>query len=560
MRCAILIAVLAATPLVHADDYRLPPANESTLSLFVRQVHVQGVTAFPASEIDAITAPYTNRTLTTEDLQALRHALSQHYLDAGYVSSGVMIPDQEASDGVLELQAIEGTLTRIDIEGNPALADRYVTSRLRRHLGGALNVGELQYALQWLQMDPNVTRLDARLVPGDALGDGALALALDEPPRFSMALAADNYGSSSVGSERGVLSATVRNITGYAEQLSAYGALADGSNDWGTSFEVPLTRWNTRLFAYYSTSDAKIIERTFEDLDIESQTDTWGVLIAQPLLERPNDTLTLTVGFEAKHSETELLGLPFSFSPGARDGVTDSSAVLAGLEYSNRGDNHVATLRATLHHGIDALDATIFDPQNELEELQNPTGADSEFDMVLTQGLYLYRLNALQWFASLPDRGQLVLRSAAQLAQDPLMSLEKLAIGGAHTVRGYPENLLVRDNGVAATIEVQFPIPGYRAEPHPLNLVIAPFLDVGRSWDEEDTDLLSSTRDTDEARTIVGAGIGLIWLPFRGFSAQVYWGIDAADDFDGDDPRDSMDDGDLQADGVHFEAKYSIQL
>ena len=554
------IVVLAAASFAHAEDYRLPPANEPTLSLYVEAVRVKGVTAFTASEIDAITAPYTKRLLTTEDLLALRHALSQHYLDAGYVSSGVVIPDQEPVDGVLELEALEGTLTRIDIEGDPALADRYVTRRLRRHLDGPLNVAALQYALQWLQLDPNVTRLDARLVPGDVLGDATLALTIDEPPRFSMALSANNYGSSSVGSERGVLSASVTNLTGFGERFAAYGALADGSNDWGSSFDVPLTRWNTRLSAYYSTSDGKIIERAFEDLDIESQTDTWGVAISQPLIERLNDTLTLTVGFEAKHSETELLGLPFSFSPGAHDGVTDSSAVLTGLQYSSRGNNHVATLRATWHHGIDALDATIFDPANDLEALQNPTGADSEFDILQLQGLYLYRLNALPLFSSMPDRAQIVVRSTAQIAGDPLMSLEKIAIGGAHTVRGYPENMLVRDNGVAATIEVQLPIPGYRAEPHPLNLVIAPFIDYGRSWDEADTDLLSSVRDTDEARTIVGAGIGIVWSPFRGFAAQVYWGFDAADDFDGDDPRDSMDDDDLQADGVHFEATYSIQL
>ena len=65
----------------------------------------------------------------------------------------------------------------------------------------------------------------------------------------------------------------------------------------------------------------------------------------------------------------------------------------------------------------------------------------------------------------------------------PLLSLEKIAIGGVNSVRGYPEHLLVRENGVAATLELQLPIFGYRRQPNPLSLVLVPFVDYGRSRD-----------------------------------------------------------------------------
>jgi hypothetical protein len=35
----------------------------------------------------------------------------------------------------------------------------------------------------------------------------------------------------------------------------------------------------------------------------------------------------------------------------------------------------------------------------------------------------------------------------------------------------------VRDNGVAATLELQLPVPGFRPQAHPRDLVIAPLLD-----------------------------------------------------------------------------------
>jgi hemolysin activation/secretion protein len=310
---------------------------------------------------------------------------------------------------------------------------------------------------------------------------------------------------------------------------------------------------------YYAASDSDIVEDAFKSLDIQSETYTVGATVTQPFVDTLANTVSAVVGFEAKHSESELGGEPFSFSPGAIDGESDTSVVLLGVDWLNRGADHVLAARTTWRKGIDALDATIFDPRTPSEAQFNPTGADGEFDMLLTQALFLYRLNRLPLLSDLPDRGQLVLRGTAQLSYDPLMSLEKIAIGGANTVRGYPENLLVRDNGVAATFELQFPFWGYRDEPHVLNLVVAPFVDYGRSWDEEDTDVTSTVRDTDQARRIVGAGIGAIWQPLSGLRAQVYWGADVWDDFDEDDPRDlDEDDDDLQDDGVHFSIEYGV--
>jgi hemolysin activation/secretion protein len=127
-----------------------------------------------------------------------------------------------------------------------------------------------------------------------------------------------------------------------------------------------------------------------------------------------------------------------------------------------------------------------------------------------------------------------------------------------NSVRGYPENLLVRDNGVAATLELQLPIFGYRNQPHPLNLVLVPFVDYGRSWDEADTDPGSDIINTDEGRYIYSAGLGLLWAPLRGLDLQAYWGSDLGNNFRGDDPRQFRQ-KDLQDDGFHFSVSYNLR-
>jgi hemolysin activation/secretion protein len=123
-----------------------------------------------------------------------------------------------------------------------------------------------------------------------------------------------------------------------------------------------------------------------------------------------------------------------------------------------------------------------------------------------------------------------------------------------NTVRGFPENLLVRDNGLAATLELQIPLFG-RSDPHPLNVTVVPFIDYGRSWDVKDTAPRSDVRNTEDARYIASSGAGVRWNPLPGLDAQVYWGRAIGSNFKGDDPRD-LREHDLQDDGVHFSISY----
>lgn len=524
--------------------------------VFVQRIRVRGVTAFDDAEIQTMVSPYTNRELDSADLQALRVELSQRYVERQFVNSGVVLPDQRVDEGLIVYDAIEGQLTRIDIEGNTHLKDKYVQRRIRRHLSGPLKIGDLQYALQYLQNDPNIVRLDAQLGPGAALGESVLRLALDEPPRFRAGLGADNHRASSTGAEQATAYLSFRNLTGYGDAVDLSLGVSDGAENYSAILAMPITHRNTQFQIYGSRSDSAIVEDRFEVLDIDSLTDTWGVGISHPFIDKLTTTLSLGVGYESKHSETTLLGIPFSFSPGAQNGESDTNVVQYTFDLSMRGSENVFALRGNYRNGLDTGDATVFDPAI-MSTLSNPTGADGQFDLFQTQILYLHRLNGISLFSNVHERGQLLFRTTGQFSKDPLMSLEKLAIGGVNTVRGYPENLLVRDNGIAVTIELQLPIPAYVATPHVRNLLIVPFVDYGRSWDKIDTDP-NPMRNTDDAKYIIGAGLGLVWEPLQGLRAQVFWGSDVDDNFGpGEDPRDFRD-KDLQDDGFHVAINYSL--
>jgi hemolysin activation/secretion protein len=548
-------------------SYRLPPLSESesrgtTLSaadeLFLKEVRIKGATVFDAQALRAATQPYENRMVSSADLQALRLTLTRMYIDRGYVSSGVLLPDQTIVDGVVEFQAVEGTLVDVQLVGEHKISERYVASRVARQVSTPLKIDDMQRALRYLQEDPNVARLDAKLAAGAAPGASMLQLSIDDAPRFSIGLGVDNHRASSTGAERATLYLGARNLTGYGDELRGSVAISEGANESSVAFAMPVAGNGAAVQLYYSLSDADIIEDRFRALDITSETTTWGASLSLPLVEQLNDKFAFQLGAESRQSETRLLDVPFSFSPGAQDGKAETMVGILGFNWLKRGPSYVMGMQVAWRHGFDALDATVFDDSTPEAKLFNTTGADALFDLFQAQGTYLLRLNALPALARVSDRAQVAFRFTAQVSEDPLLSLEKIAIGGVHSVRGYPENLLVRDNGMAASLELQLPILGYRSQPHPLNLVFVPFFDYGRSWDEVDTDPGSDVINTDHASYIYSAGLGLLWNPLRGLEVQAYWGDDLGNNFDGDDPRQFREE-DLQSDGFHFAVGYTVR-
>jgi hemolysin activation/secretion protein len=546
-------------------DYRLPQLPDAGIDaaepaggapVFVKRIEVRGVKAFKPAAIAALVAPYENRTVTSGELQALRVALTRLYVDKGYINSGALLLNQQSSDGVVVFQAIEGTLARIDVGGKGHLSSNYVSARIRDHIDDPLNITDLQAALRYLQQDPNIARLDARLSPGDALGRGVLRVDVDEQPRFSAGLGYDNHHASSTGGNEGTAFFGVRDLTGYGEDIRASAVRTDGDTEGSAVLNVPVSARNAALQLYYSRASALIVEQPFQPLNIKDSTRTYGLSLTEPVLDHLNDRFSLFVGGESDRSSTELLGTPFSFSPGAQNGISAVTAVLGGLDWLLHGASSVLDLRLTYRRGIDALGATINSPATDQLFNPNPTGADGRFGLEQMQFIFVQRLDGFPAFAHVNDRAQFIIRASGQYSQQPLLTLEKFTVGGVDTVRGYSENLLVRDDGTAATIELQLPLPGYRAIPDPRDLVFAVFSDYGRSWDKVDTAIGNPLLNTTDPLYIASAGLGLLWNPLRGLDAQVYWGKGIANNFTrADDPRNFVPD-DLQKHGVHFAVNY----
>ena len=77
-----------------------------------------GSTGFTPVELAELVAPFENRTTTLAELQSLAGELNQRYLNAGYITTQVRIPEQTLIDGRVVLEVLEGELADITVEEN----------------------------------------------------------------------------------------------------------------------------------------------------------------------------------------------------------------------------------------------------------------------------------------------------------------------------------------------------------------------------------------------------------------------------------------------------------
>ena len=298
----------------------------------ISDIRLAGNTVLSAADVDAMTTPYENRMVSVEELHALRQELSQAYFDRGYVNSGVIIPDQSVSGGVVRLDVVEGKLTDVLISGNSAFDDEYIDQRVKLGLTDPLNIADLQTNLRRLQEEPLITSVNAQLLPGEAKGDSRLSLTVNEKSPWQVMVSADNYRSASVAEERGTLFVAHNSLTGHGDVLSARYGLTDGVEDQGISYSLPVSTSGSRLSAYYSRADSEIVEAPFNILDIRSNVESWGITYSRPFIRELNRRVTGQVGFENKHSRSTLLGFPFSFSAGEENGVAEGSSIFVTAE------------------------------------------------------------------------------------------------------------------------------------------------------------------------------------------------------------------------------------
>ena len=532
------LPTLPVIPLPPEGDVKKPLGQ---IQVFATSIHVTGNTAFSDAELATVTTPYTNRTLATEDLERLRLELTLLYVNKGYITSGAIIPDQDVTNGVINIQIIEGRLAKIDVEGHNWFRAGYLRDRIERGAETPLRMEPLQERLQFLQQDPRIERINAELRPGDKRGDSILHVNVKETSPWKAWLDFSNYQTPVVGAERGLATIAHQNVTGNGDAFSfTYGRSRGVNPIVDTSYSLPLNRYDTTFIASYRRNDFLVIDQNFRALDLNAESEIIGLTLRQPIYRTLTDEFSVAITGEHLYNKTtskinDIPGQPFKFIPGSSDtGVSTVSALRFIQEYVHRTSTSVIAARSRFSVGLDVLSATT----NNSDTLP-----DGQFFSWLGQVQAVRRFD--DWWGL-----QLLGQVSLQLANDRLFSLEQIPVGGRFSVRGYRENTLIRDNAFLASIESRFPLISF-ATGEPL-LQFAQFVDLGRPWSAKPRPGPSNTNPLDDRDTLASVGLGLRWniLPRDRARVELYWGL----------PLNHITNstGNLQDHGIHLQVVVQV--
>lgn len=503
----------------------------SQMRLFVREFRFSGNTVVTNEKLRALAAPFEGREITDAELQELRRRLIAQYAEAGYVTSTVVIPDQDIADGVITLQIVEDRLGSVELTGVRQFDEEFLRRRIANGIDQPLRARQLEEHLLTLLQDPAIAGLRPQLVVGAETGASTLRVDVREARQFGARIGVAGDRSPAVGGIRGELELYGRNLLGRGDLTSVSVEASQGLQIVDARTDVPLNVHGTRLQFRFADYDARVIEEPLDELNIESEVRIFELGLQHDLVRNLRRMVNAGVSLDGRDSNSFLNGIPFSFNPGAEDGRAHVRAFRFRLSWQERAARDAFSAQILLSVGLNLFNATVHDDDRP----------DSRYHAG-TLGV--------QWLHSFGGPwGLLYSRFQVQKTDDSLLPLEKMAIGGTRSVRGYRRARLIRDSAWDASVEYRapvgrVPVPGLSGEGEGKFSLVA-FIDAGRAWNE-------SNGDDPDDRMLIGAGPGLRWDVARGLRAELYWAA-AARDLE-------FENTDLQDHGVHFQVAYQTQF
>ncbi len=491
------------------------PVPDTGIKIPVRVIEVTGSTIFAPQEFAPITRPLEGQDATLEQLRQVADAITQLYLDRGYITSRAVLAQQTIENGVVRIRVIEGAIEEIVVEGTRHVRPAYVRSRIGLGAQTPLNREELEDSLRLLKADPLFTNVEASLRPGNQLGGSILIVRVTEAKNLSGIISVDNFSPPSVGSVRLGAGALYRNLTGFGDELSFsfYHTTASGADNLDLSYRVPVNPLNGTVQFRFAPNWNRVIDPAFAALDIQGRSQLYDLSFRQPLFRNPRREFALSTGLTIQNGQTFLfdnIPFPFGIGPDA-DGNSRTRVLKFGQDYVKRDPFGAWAVRSQFNFGLDIFDATV----NE-----SP----------IPDGRFFSWIGQIQRVQRLGNNHLLILQGDLQLTPDTLLPSQQFVIGGGQSIRGFRQNARSGDNGFRISAEDRIAL--IRDAGGIPTLQVAPFIDFGKVWNTSGNPNLQA-----EQRFLAGAGLGILWQAYPGLNIRLDYGApflrlrDRGDDF-----------------------------
>lgn len=476
------------------------PSAAKPPGFWVAKIDIPQSRVLSAATLAQLAEPLEQREVTLDDLQRLVADINKLYQERNLVTARAVLPAQDVVDGMVRIELIEARVDQIEVVDNRFTRDGYITRRLDVAEGSFADANALEDALRAFNA-VNDVQLSATLRPGSEPHTTSYVLQATEPDNRQMALFVDNAGRDSIGKERLGFSYTNNSLSGRRDRLSAGFSKADGADAGFLVYNTPLNRVGTRAMLGYDYSQIVIVSGELASFNVQGRSTIASAFLSHPVRVAPRWSLYGLAGLSFKDSSTDFDGVD-QFDSAVR-------TVSLGTDVQRFGERLMLYARPRLNVGTRQF------------------GGDARFTTLNGDAGALINAGRAHQFG-LRLRGQLASEGA-------LPSSEQFQLGGTATVRGYPEGLLIGDEGYFVSAEYRYAgLAGARRHGWQPFL----FADHGGVFAE-------AGQSSDNSRYLTSVGLGMSYRFTEKLTANVQAGFPLAD-------RTGLDDDYA----MHFQLSY----
>ncbi|HHT8832587.1 TPA: ShlB/FhaC/HecB family hemolysin secretion/activation protein [Burkholderia cenocepacia] len=403
---------------------------------------------------------YTGQCVGKQGLDVLVKGLSQAILARGYVTTRVLLPEQDLSTGTLKLSLIPGVIRHV----------RFADEKLRGTWKTAFPTGDgellnLRDLEQGLEQTKRVSSQDVsmQIVPADVPGESDVVLDVKRGKPWTVVASIDNSGTRATGRLQGNLSLGIDNPLGLNDIFNVgvsqdleFGDKRLGSHGWNGFYSIPWGYWTATLSAYTNTYYQQIagVNQTFV---ASGNSKTVDFKLARVLSRSQNDVFGAYVRLSRRFGQSFIEDTEIS---------------------QQRRNNTMIELGLTDRHYFGGAQ---FD--GSLAYRQGVGGLGAQDDVLAAGGgpTYRFKMAVLDANLSVPFAiGKQPFRYVGtfhgQYTGNTLYYIDDLTIGSRYTVRGFDgETMLAAARGFYWRNELQAPI-GQTGQ------AVYAGLDYGRVW------------------------------------------------------------------------------
>ncbi|KVF13871.1 hypothetical protein WJ05_10790 [Burkholderia vietnamiensis] len=433
---------------------------------------------------------YEGQCVGKQGIDVLIKGLSQAILARGYVTTRVLIPEQDLSTGTLKLSLIPGMIRHVRF-ADEKLRGTWKTAFPTRD-GEVLNLRDLEQGLEQMK---RVSSQDVsmQIVPGALPGESDVVLDVKRSKPWTVVASIDNSGTRATGKLQGNLSVGIDNPLGLNDMLNVgvsqdleFGDKRLGSHGWNGFYTIPWGYWAATLSASTNTYYQQIagVNQTF-------------------IASGNSKTVDFKLARVLARSQNDVFGGYFRLSRRFGQSFIEDTDIS-----QQRRNNTIIELGVTDRHYFDGAQ---FDGSAAYR--QGVGGFGAQDDMLAAGPTYRFKMAVLDANLSVPfviskQPFRYVGTFHGQYTGNTLYYLDDMTIGSRYTVRGFDgETMLASSRGFYWRNELQMPI-GQTGQ------AIYAGLDYGRVWGPQPIALVGTQ--------LAGAVIGVKGSIGTRFGAYAY--------------------------------------